>query len=75
MYLIKDKRGNYFDAEKANSFEVRRGGVVGFEVVAIISGYKYTDVYYISEHSTKEDALEYMNALAKTINTATGARR
>ena len=70
MYLIKDIHGNYFDAEKANAFEVRRGDIEGFEVVAIISGYKFRDVYYISRHNTKEDAQEYMNALAKTINTA-----
>lgn len=70
MYLIKDIYGNYFDAEKAYTFEVRSDGI-GFEVVAvIISGDKRRDVFFISRYNTKEDAKEYINALAKTINEA-----
>lgn len=70
MYLIKDIYGNYFDAEKAHTFEVRSNGI-GFEVVAvIISGDKGRNVFFISRYDTKEDAKEYINALAKTINEA-----
>lgn len=70
MYLIKDIYGNYIDAEKAYSFEVQNDGI-GFEVVAVtISGDKRRDVYLISRYDTKEDAQEYINALAKTINEA-----
>lgn len=70
MYLIKDVYGNYFDAEKACTFEVRFDGL-RFEVVAVtISGDKRRDVYFISRHDKKEDAQEYIKALVKTINEA-----
>lgn len=68
MYLIKDVYGNYFDAEKAHSFEVQFDGL-RFELVAvIISGDKFRYEYSVSRHETKEEAREHLDALINTIN-------
>lgn len=68
MYLIKDFRENYFDAEKVNSFEVHCYGCNDYNVVAvIIIGVDAVEKYIISSHNTEEAAREYLDALVKTI--------
>lgn len=68
MYLIKDIRGNYFDAEKVNSFEVHCYGLNDYNVVAvIIVGVDAVEKYVISSHDAEYEAREHLDALVNTI--------
>lgn len=76
MYLIKDIRGNYFDAEKANSFEVHSYGLDDYSVVAVfICGVDAYEKYVISSSDTEEEAREFLNALVNTVNGMLRTRR
>lgn len=77
MYLIKDINGNYFDAEKMTSFEVRYSSEYeDYNIVAVLRfGASSFGRYVISAHETESDAREYLGALVNTITKHTNAAR
>ena len=75
MYLIKDIRGNYFDAEKVNSFEVWKNGIRFGVVAVIICGVDAIEKYVISLHDAECEAREHLDALINTVNGMLRTRR